>query len=140
LQKLLNWNAQQVEQRVTKKYEPIAKQYEADQKIATATPRAHAQHEQAQKWPLSKESEQEILAELKRDQSVTLEGAYVRVVVPKLHTDRNKTRQEVLDEINKQPRSTSTSTTTAAAKPEQAMSLDDQLRAKFKRDGISLSN
>lgn len=67
--------------------------------------------DRARKWPQFKEHEAEIItamdAERAKGNFVTFEDVYMQVVVPKLATDRTKMRQEVVDEINKQPRSSS---------------------------------
>jgi hypothetical protein len=118
LKKLLAWNASQVESRVTNNYEtklkqiedrysPIQKDWEEQRRIQTALPIIKKQIEEARKWPLFNESEQEILAALQADQRISLEGAYRQVVFPKLVAERNTMRQSVLKEVAADPAATS---------------------------------
>ncbi len=106
LQKLLNWQAQQVEQRVSKRYEPIESQFRQHQQMQQMIPQIQRQIDEARQWPKFNENEEEITKALAADQTLTLEGAYRKVVLPKLVADENAIRQRVLADIRKAPPST----------------------------------
>jgi hypothetical protein len=127
LKALLAWNAAQTESRVTtsyekqlkelqSKYDPIASDWQEQRRIAAALPVIRKQLEEAKTWALFNESEEEILAVLDSDKQISLEGAYRQVVFPKLIADRNKVRQDVLQEVKAAPTSTSV-VARAASKP-----------------------
>jgi hypothetical protein len=86
--------------------------------------------EEARTWPLFNESEQEILAKLQEDKQISLDDAYRMVVFPKLVSERNKVRQEVIAEVKKAPTSTAV-TSRAGGKPTQQAgprSIEDIIR------------
>lgn len=118
LKGLLNWNADQAEKKATKafetkyqqledRYKPIESEWRSREYMRTVMPKVQAQIEQAKKWPLFNENEAEITRSLASDQNLSLEGAYQKVVWPKMMTDRNKMREELLAEIKSAPVSTS---------------------------------
>lgn len=124
LQTLLAWNAKQAvtqaEQRIVERYAPLETQFQAHQRMQTLLPKVKDQITEARKLPMFTESEDEITAALQADRALTLEGAYNKVVVPKLiaaqtaaTTDRatieKETREKVLQELKTRPSSTSTS-------------------------------
>lgn len=132
LQKLLQWNANQAatlaEERVTKRYAPMETQFQAHERMQIILPKVQDQITEARKLPMFNESEQEIVSALQADKTLTLEGAYNKVVVPKLvaareaaTTDRatieKETREKVLEELKKAPSSTSARTTPSKAAP-----------------------
>jgi hypothetical protein len=129
LQRLLDWQAAQVEQRLTKRIAPFEQERQLRAIEAAATPKVQAALEAASKWPLFKENEGDILKALQADQSVSLEQAYQRVVLPKLAADRDKIRQEVLAELNQRPHSTTTRATTGGR--------SDDAEARSSREIIS---
>lgn len=75
----------------------------------------------ARKWPGFTDHEPAMIQAMRDAQQagspITMEDAYMQVVVPKLAGERTKIRQEVLAEIEKQPKSSSV-TTAPAPKPE----------------------
>jgi hypothetical protein len=129
-----------------KPFEDQAKaQREAEAEAARKTEmNAHLQKriERARKWPQFKENEAEILsamdAERTKGNFVTFEDAYMQVVVPRLAGDRTKIRQEVLDEINGVPKTSSVATTTAVAKqdagkPKTTADIAREVMAQFEK-------
>lgn len=139
LKQLLKWQADQVEQRVTKKYEerysPIEKEWQATQRVQSVIPHVRAQIENARTWHLFNENEGEIVEALKADQKLSLEGAYQKVVFPKLVIDRNKMREEILKEVKQAPRSTSATTSStrgAAPAPTGPRSLESVIEESIK--------
>jgi hypothetical protein len=106
--------------------------------LQQASQRVDLMIKEAETWPGFKENEADILKTLQADSSISLERAYQKVVYPKLQTDRNKLREEVLKEINAQPRSTSapaTNTRSSTAKGEQ--STIDHARVAYQKLGGS---
>lgn len=143
---LLSWNAAQVEKRlvnqfqsqlkqVESRYKPIEEDWQAHQRFQQLAPKVQAQIENAQKnWPKFTENEAEITQALAQDRTLTLEGAYQRVVVPKLQAERDRMRQELLAEIKSAPTSTAAPTKPAKAvvAPTGQRSLEDIIRESIK--------
>jgi hypothetical protein len=73
--------------------------------------------EKARKWPKFTDNELAIIQAMQTDPSVSLEDAYMQVVVPHLAGDRTKIRQEILDEIERQPKTSSVAVSPAVTKP-----------------------
>lgn len=126
LQRLLDWKARQVEQKVTQtieqRYKPIESEWQERRRIEATLPVVRAKLEEASKWPLFNESEEEITRVLAANPRMSLESAYQHVVFPKfqaerekLAADRNKLRQELLAELKQAP--TSTAVPARATKP-----------------------
>lgn len=123
LQKLLAWQSQQVEERAvkqaedrySKRYEPIEREWQAREQMAKIVPVVEKQVTEARTWPLFKENEPEIIQALKADPNVSLERAYQNVVLPKIQADRTKMRTEVLAELKNKPMSTAAPVTAAKA-------------------------
>ncbi len=123
LQKLLAWQAQQVEDRtlkaaeekIAKRYEPMEAQWQAEQRRQQAIPVIQKQIADARQWPGFVENEAEIIEVLKADQNISLEGAYRKVYIPKLQINRDEQRKSILEELKKKP--ASTSAPVAASKP-----------------------
>lgn len=63
-------------------------------------------------WPGFAEGQDDMLQALQVDPRMTLEGAWRKVVVPKMAADRDRMRQKVLAELNGKPRSTATAPAT----------------------------
>lgn len=115
LKSLMAWQGQQVENRVNKQWQetvdkrfgPMEKAYQSQEYMAKLVPEIDKQISEARKWPNFSELEQDIVKILNENPTITLEGAYRQSyhanVVPKLQTDRNKIRTEILAEIKKQP-------------------------------------
>ncbi len=129
LKTLLSWNGDQVEARVEKRltklydkrladmqeqYRPVADRYTEDQaadaRIQERLPGIQAQAAEARTWKNFKENEDEIIQYLDDNPKVSLEGAYREVVMPKIATEKNVIREELLKEIKKAPRSTAVPT------------------------------
>ncbi len=110
LQALLSWRDKQVETRVTKqiedRYKPIESEWQERRRIEATLPIVQAKIKEARSWPLFNESEAEITAALERDPNLSLDAAYRFVVFPKLVSERNKMRDEVLTEVSRAPKAT----------------------------------
>lgn len=110
LRQLLDWNAKQAVERATtqiaERYKPIETAWEAQQRMLELQPKVEAQITEARTWPQFTENEQDIVKALQEDQSLSLEGAYRKVVFPKLKVSRETMRAQLMDEINKTPAST----------------------------------
>jgi len=134
LQKLLEWQSAQTEQRVMKRYAPMQEQWESQQQIAAAMPVIQNQLQDAASWELFAENQDEILKVLQDDSAqaerlgrrpqLSLEAAYRKVVFPKLRANRDTMRADLLKEINQQPRSTSAVVNTSAARQDEGGSSD----------------
>jgi len=142
LKKLLEWNAAQTESRVTSKYEtklkeiedrysPVVTDWNERRRIEATLPTIRKKLEEARTWVLFNESEAEILEALQKDQSLSLEGAYNKVVFPKLISERNSVRKEVLAELKSAPASTSVPSRVASKPSSQsggARSLEEIIK------------
>lgn len=120
LKKLLAWNASQVESRVSKqfeeRYKPIENEWQERKRLEAVVPVIRKQIEEAKTWPLFNDNQDEIVAALKANPNLSLEGAYRQIVVPKIVADRNKIKQDVLREVQSAPTSTAVPAR-AATKP-----------------------
>ena len=125
LKALMDWNAAQVEQRVLKQFAPVLEDHQAREATSAAIGRVTAQVEQAQQWDGFNENQKEIAAALRADRSLSLEGAYRRVVMSKLKASRDTMRAELLAEINGKPK-TVTTTNPSGTPPPTATSDDLQ--------------
>lgn len=127
--KALNaWNRAQASkeaiQAVEQRYAPMEQEWRAQQQLQQIIPQVQRQIEEARKWPLFNESENEIVQALQQNPSMNLEGAYLRVVQPKilqqaqLTKEReaqivNEARQKVFAELKQKPTTTTASASTA---------------------------
>lgn len=121
--KALNaWNRaearKEVMAEVEKRYSPMESEWQANQKIQAIIPQVQAQIADARTWPMFNENEEAIVTALRANQQLSLEGAYRQVVWPKMTTDRNKMREEILKEVKQAPRSTSVPAQSSKAVPE----------------------
>lgn len=120
------WVARQVEaraikaaeDRIAKRYAPMQEAYEQEQRRQQAIPTIQKKISEARQWPGFTENEAEIIEVLRADQNITLEAAYQKVYIPKLQAqmqalqpERDRMRQEVLEELRKKPAATSATTT-----------------------------
>lgn len=140
LQKLLDWKANQVatnvEARLTKQFEqqykPMADDWQTRRRIEAARPFIQKQLEDAKKWPLFTESEDDIIKILRANPNISLEGAYREAVFPKLVADRNKAREQVIRDIQAAPTSTSVpsrvATKPSAPAPDGPRKLEDIIK------------
>jgi hypothetical protein len=133
LQQLLNWQAQQVEAKVSQRYAPIEQQFAAHQRITQELPKVKALVAEARTWPMFAENEPAILKELQGAPGTSLDVAYRKVVFPKVQAGRDAMRAEILAEINQQPTSTSLPQGGAAAAIVSDLPLHDQIKAALKR-------
>lgn len=119
---LMEWQAKQVEARITKqvesRYEPIERNWQIQQRIEAVRPTVERQIAEARQWEKFTDNEDEIVKVLQAYPQLSLEAAYHRVVDPKIKaaweeerakllTDRTKMREELMAEIKQAPRSTS---------------------------------
>jgi len=118
-QKLQEYNNRKTEEKILKalgdRLAPIEserKRQEDARKLeefrAQTYQQVNAQIAEAYTWPKFKENEPEIVKALQEDQRLSLEGAYRKVVFPKLSSDYNTMRAQVIQELKKAPTSTST--------------------------------
>lgn len=126
LRRLLAWNTQQTEQRVEQRIKPFEQERQQREMLEAAVPHVKQQIADAEKWPLFKESKNEILAALQADPRIDLTGAYQRVVIPKLAANRDQVRQDVLKELASQPHSTSVTRTTPGRADESGAPRDSR--------------
>lgn len=111
LSKRDEWLARQVEEkavaaaeaRMAKRYEPIEKEWQSQQHMAKVVPVIQKQIAEARTWPQFNENEADIVAVLKQDPQISLEGAYRKVVFPRLQSSRDEMRTSILAELKKQP-------------------------------------
>jgi hypothetical protein len=149
LKALQAWNRAQARKEtlaeVERRYEPIEREWQTQQRIQSVLPQVRAQIEDARTWPLFKDNETEIVQALQSDRRLSLEGAYRRIVLPKIQTshesekakltaDRNKVREELLAELKQAPRSSSVPTGQTKQAPVSAgpRSLEDVIAEQIK--------
>lgn len=144
LKNLINWAISQGETRAVKtleeRYAPIEQSFQNYQYIQTVSQKVQNEIAEAQKWPLFKEHENDIVEALKKDQRLSLEGAYRQVVWPRMTADRNKIREEVIAELKKAPASTAAPRAAARANVRPAgngpRSLEDVIRESVEGAGL----
>jgi len=98
---------EEVMSEVSKRYAPIEEQWKAQEHLKAVVPQIQAQITEARTWPQFNENEADIVKALQANANLSLEGAYRQVVFPRLTSDRNKIREELMKEIKKAPVSTS---------------------------------
>lgn len=115
LNSLLEWQARQVEQKtiakVEQRYKPIEQAWQSQEHLNRIAPVVERQIAEARTWPHFNEHEKEVVAALRANKHLSLEGAYrqvmTTVVLPKLQEmaqpNRDKLRAELLEEIRKAP-------------------------------------
>lgn len=151
LQKLLDWTRRQAERAVEgrvskeldKRLSPFERDREAQQFITRTGPIIRAQIATvAKRWgPLFDDpaNQAEITKLMATDKSITLDGAAATVLIPKLQSDRNKIRAELLKEINTRPAAASHSTAVATGGKADASaprSIEDVIIGEIDRSGI----
>jgi hypothetical protein len=115
LQKLLDWQARNIEANVTakvqagydKRFGPIEKQWSANQILQEKIPVVRSQIAAAkQTWGAlwTAENEAEIVKVLQANPRVSFEAAVAHVLVPKTAAQRTSMRNEILKEINARPK------------------------------------
>ncbi len=130
LKKLLDWHGRQVETRLQSRFSterkqledrftPVAEDWQERRRMEAALPVIRKKIEEARTWHLFNESENDILEVLRKDPQISLEGAYQKVVFPKLVAERNQQRQQLIQETKNAPTSTSIPVR-AATKPSPA--------------------
>lgn len=151
--KALNaWNREQAKREalaeVQKTYGPLQEQWEAQQRVQALLPQVERQIQEARSWPGFSDAEDAIVEALQKNPTMSLEGAYRHVVLPKLQaqaeaakTDEKKLREEirkqVLADLKKAP--TSTSAPSQGVKPRPAStgprSLEDVIAESIQGAG-----
>lgn len=133
----------QAEERLAKRYAPIEQAWQSQEQLAKIAPIVDKQIAEARTWPNFDELEPEIVAMLKADKNISLDRAYMQAyqknVVPKLSTDRNTLRTEILAEIKKKP--VSSSAPLSGVKPSQPSqsgprSMEDIIAASLQEAGL----
>ncbi len=151
LKALMAWQGQQVETRVNAGWEkkvnerfgPIEQAYKSQEYMAKLVPQIDAQIAEARKLPNFAELEDDVVKILNENPRINLEGAYVQAyqtkIVPKLSTDRNKLRSEILAEIKKQPAVTAAPAGVARTKPTPGAvrSTEDVIKASLEEAGLT---
>lgn len=120
--------AKQLEDKISKRYEPMVRDYETQQRIAQTLPVIRQQIAEARTWPLFTDNEAEITKALAANPSLTLERAYQQVVFPIIQQSRDDMRKSILAEIKQRPATTASPTArtkTAPTKSSGPRDLDD---------------
>lgn len=139
---LLEWNARNVENRVTQRieqrYAPIEQDWQTQRRIAEMTPHVERQIAEARTWDRFTELEPEVIQLLKTNPQMSLDRAYMQAyqknVVPKMAADRNKLRAEVLEELKKVPAQTAAPSRSlrTTAPPNGPRDIEDIIREQIK--------
>lgn len=88
-------------------YAPMLKAWQVHQTRQSVLPMIQAQIAEAKTWPLFNELEPEITKILERDKNISLEAAYRTVAFPRLISERNSMRQDIIQELKTAPQTTS---------------------------------
>lgn len=111
LKNLINWAIQQGETRAVstmeQRYAPIEQSFQNFHYYQEASKKVNGEIAEARTWPQFTENEEAITKALQTDRNLSLEGAYRKVVFPRIQSDRNKMREEIMAELKKAPSSTS---------------------------------
>lgn len=123
---------------IDKRFGPIEKSFQAHRQFEELAPKIQAQIAEAKTWPLFNENENEITQALQQDRRLSLEGAYRKVVFPKITADRNKMREQIMAEIKKAPTSTAAPSRVVKSAPVAGgkRSLEDIVRAQAEEAGL----
>lgn len=120
--RLVDWNREQVEARI--------KPLEAERELTQTRQQAQQQLDEAAKWPHFNSHQRAIFNEMRRDRRLSLEGAYNRVVLPKM---RELERKAIQDEL--QQKVAATTSNPASASPATGEKLSKvPLRDLFRRE------
>lgn len=145
LRGLQAWNREQARAEtmaeVDKRYGPIEQEWQAQKRIESLKPVVNAQIAEARTWEQFNENEEAIVNVLKSNPKISLEGAYRQVVFPrfkadreKLVADRNKMRQEVLQELQHAPKATSVPIVSSKSSPSSGpRSLEDIIAGEISK-------
>lgn len=128
---------QQMLEKLSKRFEPIESEFRARKAYEEMIPRVRQQLTEASKWPLFSENQDAIRTAMEGDRSLSLEAAYRAVVLPKLQSDRDKMRQEILAEINGKAKAAATpaAVPAAAAPASKDQSVESIIRAAIRKVG-----
>ena len=132
LKKLLAWQDEQTEKRIAARVQPILNERAEAEFNAQNEKRIGAILEEARTWEGFTENQKEIEKEFLADKRLSLEGAYRRVVVPKLKSERSKMREEILAELKKAPTSTGSAPSQMRNTSSTPKSLNDQIKEKIR--------
>jgi hypothetical protein len=143
LQKLLDWNSAQTEQRLAQRYAPIEQTvagWQQQQQVQAFRQQAEVAIaetlKEASTWPGFMEAQAEIAKVMADNPKISLEGAYRKVVMPKYTSDHNRVREQVLAEIKGRPTSTSAPVRTGTSSaPAKGRSIEEIAAAAAKRLG-----
>ena len=115
---------------IEKRFGPIEQSFQAHQAFQELAPKVNAQIQEARTWPMFNENEAEITQALQQDRLLSLEGAYRKIVFPKITADRSKMREDLLREIKSAPRSTAAPSRPVRSTPTPGgkRSLEDIIR------------
>ena len=130
-EKLAEWQAKQAVAPI----ESRLNSFESDRAYAKASAEAARQLSEAETWPHYKAHEAAILKEMERDQRLSLEGAYNRVVLPQIRTLE---RQAMLTELQQKSRASTTnpgSTTATLSAPASTLSFAELFKREVAKRG-----
>ena len=96
-EKLAKWQAEALLNERLTPIEKTLREVEADRVTSRARGEAQRMLSEAEAWPYYKDHEADILRAMQADKRLSLEGAYNRVVVPKM---RGLEREAVLKELH----------------------------------------
>ena len=123
----------------TQSTEPLEKRLQSIEGVhaqSRAAAQAQAQLVEANAWPYFKDNQPAILAAMEKDHRLSLEGAYNRVVVPKI---RQFEREAVLKEINQKSQATTVNPASGGATgqqlPGKKLGFAEVFRREFAKRG-----
>jgi len=104
-----------LEQRFAQRFGPIEDSWRQAQVRQQAVSRVQSQIADAETWPGFSENKEAIVDALKSDRSLSLDGAYRKVVFGKLTASKDEVRKQVLAEINAKPKASQARVSSGAA-------------------------
>jgi hypothetical protein len=129
-ERLADWKADQrvkeLERRYEKRFGPMEQDFRVTQIRNAVVPKVQAQIAQAKQWPGFTENQEAISAVLARDRGISLEGAYMKVVLPKMQANRDEMRRSLLAEQRQRSQAASTVVASGAPASSGAAHFDGQ--------------
>lgn len=145
LQALLDWQERRVTSRLTRQVEenlsqrltPIERERQYQAYVQSLLPEIDKQIAEARTWPQFVEHEKEIVKAMQADSSLSLEGAYRKVVIPKLVAQNAQARTRVMAELRSRTASTAVPVNQAGATvPDEPQSTQEVVWRELRKQGL----
>lgn len=146
LQALLDWQERRVTNRLTSQVErqlaqrlsPIEQERQYQAYVQHLLPEIDKQIAEARSWPLFTEHEKDIVKAMQANPSLSLEGAYRQVVIPKLVNQSTQARSRVLAELRSRTVPTAAPVTqTGTSIQEEPQTPQEVVWRELRRQGLA---